>query len=184
MQLTKTPFEGLLEIKPTIFEDNRGWFFEFYNEKLFHEHGITTRFVQENQSFSRKNVIRGLHLQVPPYEQAKLVAVISGKVLDVVVDLRADSKTFGQVYSSILDDQRHNMLFVPEGFAHGFAALEDTVFFYKCSSHYHPRYETGIAWNDPSLAIDWPIDEPVISEKDSQLPFYEDFLRNSVISPR
>jgi dTDP-4-dehydrorhamnose 3,5-epimerase len=182
MQLKTTEIEGLIEIFPTAYQDSRGWFFEFYKEEAFHKAGITTRFVQENQSFSKKGVIRGLHLQLPPFEQAKLVAVISGKVLDVVVDLRKGSKTFGQVYKCLLEGDRHNMLMVPEGFAHGFVALEDSVFFYKCSNFYNKESETGILWSDPELNIDWSIDSPIISEKDLILPTLADLLRKSVIS--
>lgn len=182
MQVKTTGIEGLLEITPVTFHDDRGWFFEFYREDTFQQHGITTRFVQENQSFSRKDVVRGLHFQVSPFEQAKLVAVISGKVKDVVVDLRPGSKTFGQVYYCILDSDKRNMLMVPEGFAHGFAALEDSVFFYKCSNLYNKVSEKGIAWNDPQLAIDWSVENPIISEKDRQLPTLDELLRKSVIS--
>lgn len=182
MQVINTPMDGLLEIIPAIYHDERGWFFEFYKESEFQKLGITTRFVQENQSFTRKGIIRGLHFQNAPHAQAKLVAVIQGKVLDVVVDLRRTSKTFGQVYTCILESSRHNMLFVPEGFAHGFSALEDSVFFYKCSDLYHPELESGIVWNDSSLAIDWKIENPMVSLKDKRLPTLEEFLRKSVIS--
>jgi dTDP-4-dehydrorhamnose 3,5-epimerase len=182
MQIKTTGIEGLVEIQPNIYGDDRGWFFEFYKEEAFHKLGITTRFVQENQSFSKKGVIRGLHLQLPPFEQAKLVSVISGKVLDVVVDVRKNSKTFGQVYYCVLEGSRHNMLMVPEGFAHGFAALEDSIFFYKCSNFYNKDSETGIIWNDSQLKIDWTVDNPIISEKDCVLPSLEDLLRKSVIS--
>jgi dTDP-4-dehydrorhamnose 3,5-epimerase len=182
MQIKTTGIEGLVEIQPDVYHDDRGWFYEFYKEVAFQKHGITTRFVQENQSFSKKGVIRGLHLQLPPYEQAKLVSVISGKVMDVVVDVRKNSKTFGQVYYCLLESSRHNMLLVPEGFAHGFAALEDSVFFYKCSNFYNKESETGIVWNDPELKIDWPVTNAILSEKDCQLPTLNDLLRKSVIS--
>ncbi|HEX5167538.1 MAG TPA: dTDP-4-dehydrorhamnose 3,5-epimerase [Cyclobacteriaceae bacterium] len=184
MQVIKTPLDGLLEIIPTVYFDDRGWFFEFYKESEFLKHGITTKFVQENQSFTKKGIVRGLHYQSPPHAQAKLVSIGSGKVLDVVVDMRRDSKTFRQVYTCILDGSRHNMMLVPEGFAHGFAALEDSIFIYKCSDEYHPDLEKGIVWNDPSLAIDWQIKDPIVSAKDKVLPTMEEFLRKSVISPQ
>jgi dTDP-4-dehydrorhamnose 3,5-epimerase len=182
MQIKTTGIDGLVEITPTVFHDDRGWFYEFYKEETFRKNGITTRFVQENQSYSKKGVIRGLHLQLPPYQQAKLVTVISGKVMDVVVDIRKGSKTFGQVYYCLLEAGKHNMLMVPEGFAHGFAALEDSIFFYKCSDFYNRESETGIVWNDPQLKIDWPVANPIISEKDGILPTMDELLRKSVIS--
>ena len=182
MQVNKTPFEGLLEIIPSIFHDERGWFFEFYSEREFQKHGITTKFVQENQSYTKKGIIRGLHFQRAPHAQAKLVTVMEGKVLDVVVDLRKDSRTFGQSYTYVLDSKLRNMLLVPAGFAHGFAALEDSLFFYKCSDLYFPELEGGIIWNDPALAIDWQIEKPLLSPKDLRFPTLEEFLRKSVIS--
>lgn len=181
MEVRPTGFEGLLEIIPTIYEDDRGWFYEVYKEETFHTHKIYHRFVQENQSFSRKGVIRGLHMQLAPYAQAKLASVITGKVLDVVVDLRQGSPTFGQVYKYVLDSRARNMLMVPEGFAHGFAALEDSIFSYKCSSPYNPKAETGVIWNDPDLSIDWQVIDPVLSPKDRLLPSLADLLRKSVI---
>src|SRR5690606_41123433 len=126
--------------------------------------------------------VRGLHFQRPPYAQAKLATVISGSVLDVVVDLRTGSPTFGQVYECQLDAKRKNMLLVPEGFAHGFAALEDSIFFYKCSNVFDKPSESGILWNDPKLDIKWPVENPIVSEKDQLLPTFEELLRNSVIS--
>ncbi len=182
MQIIQTGFDGLLEIIPTIYNDDRGWFYEFYKQDTFHKHTINYTFVQENQSFSKKGVIRGLHLQTEPFAQAKLVTVISGRVLDVVVDIRPNSKTFLKVYYCLLEGEKHNMLMVPEGFAHGFAALEDSVFFYKCSNQYNKEAEKGIVWNDPSLAINWQVENPIISDKDQQLPTVDEFLRKSVIS--
>ncbi len=179
MIVKETGFEGLLEIFPTIFEDNRGWFYESYNPKTFQQHGINTKFVQENQSFSKKGVVRGLHLQKAPYQQAKLVTVIKGDILDIVVDLRPTSKTFKQVYYCELDSVKRNYLLVPEGFAHGFAALEDTIFSYKCSNFYNKESEAGIIWNDPDLKIDWRTSNPIISEKDLQLQTLEQFLNKS-----
>ena len=183
MEIKATGFEGLIEIIPTVFTDNRGWFFEFYKEEAFRAMDINYKFVQENESFSKKGVIRGLHMQLPPYAQAKLVTVISGKVLDVVVDLRSGSKTFKKVYYCMLDGESRKLLMVPEGFAHGFAALEDSLFFYKCSSAYNRSAETGVLWNDPELNIDWQVENPILSEKDLQLPTLSDLLRKSVILP-
>ncbi|HET7178429.1 MAG TPA: dTDP-4-dehydrorhamnose 3,5-epimerase [Chryseosolibacter sp.] len=182
MQIKQTGFEGLVELIPSIFYDERGWFLELYKDQPLKEAGIDMAFPQENLSFSKKGVIRGLHFQRPPYAQAKLAAVISGSVLDVVADLRKGSKTFGQTYVCKLDSQRKNMLLVPEGFAHGFAALEDSIFFYKCSNVFHKPSESGVVWNDRSLNIQWPVAEPIVSEKDRVLPTFEELLGNSVIS--
>lgn len=183
MQVKETGIEGLVEIIPSIFKDDRGWFYEFFSEKAFERAGIPVNFVQENTSFSKKGVIRGLHFQNPPHAQGKLVTVHSGKALDVVVDLRKGSKTFGKVYYCTLDSERRNMLMVPEGFAHGFAALEDTLFYYKCTSFYNKPSESGILWNDPQLNIQWNIEQPIISDKDKLLPTLDELLRKSVISP-
>jgi dTDP-4-dehydrorhamnose 3,5-epimerase len=182
MQIKQTGFDGLVELTPTIFNDDRGWFYEFYKESTLQEFGIHRRFPQENLSFSKKGVIRGLHFQLPPFDQAKLATVISGSVLDVVVDLRKGSKTFGEVYLCKLDSLRRNMLLIPEGFAHGFAALEETVFFYKCSNFFNKTSESGILWNDPQLNIQWPVKDPIVSEKDQLLPTFQELMRNSVIS--
>jgi dTDP-4-dehydrorhamnose 3,5-epimerase len=182
MQIKTTSFEGLVEILPEIFEDERGWFYEFYKEETFKKHQINYTFVQENQSFSKKGVIRGLHFQRPPYAQAKLVTVLSGKVLDVVVDIRPSSPTFKQVYYCLLESSKHNMLMIPEGFAHGFAALEDSIFFYKCSNVYNKQSESGIRWNDADLKINWGVTNPIVSAKDSELPALAKLLESSVIS--
>ncbi len=181
MQIINTSMEGLVEINPQIFRDDRGWFHEFYKESLFEEKGITYKFPQENISFSKKGVIRGLHFQLKPWAQAKLVSVLTGRVLDVVVDLRKNSPTFGQSYSLILDAEKHNMLMVPEGFAHGFAALEDSLFIYKSSNLYNRESECGILWNDPQLNIQWPIADPILSDKDRILPTLQELLGKSVI---
>ncbi|HEY9045793.1 MAG TPA: dTDP-4-dehydrorhamnose 3,5-epimerase [Ohtaekwangia sp.] len=182
MEVKQTGIEGLVEIFPAVYNDSRGWFYEFYREDTFNKSGIHYKFSQENRSFSKKGVIRGLHMQLPPYAQAKLVTVLQGRVLDVVVDLRPGSATFAQVYYCLLEAEKCNMLMVPEGFAHGFAALEDSVFFYKCSNIYHRESENGIRWNDPQLNINWQVQNPIISDKDQQLPTLEELLRNSVIS--
>jgi dTDP-4-dehydrorhamnose 3,5-epimerase len=175
MEVKSTGLEGLVQIIPSIFEDERGWFYEAYKEETFNAHKINYRFVQENQSFSRKGVIRGLHMQLAPHAQAKLASV--------VVDLRQGSKTFGKVYQYVLDSRTRNMLMVPEGFAHGFAALEDSIFSYKCSSPYNQASEAGVIWNDPDLNIDWQVTNPILSPKDLQLPTLADLLRKSVILP-
>lgn len=182
MQVISSAIDGLLEIIPKTFPDKRGWFFELYKQHEFAELGITTGFIQDNISFSHKGVLRGLHMQLPPYEQAKLVSVLSGRVLDVVVDLRRNSPTFGQVAQFEIDGERHHMLYVPEGFAHGFVALEDSVFLYKISRPYQPSSECGIVWNDPDLNIQWPINDPTISDKDRSLPTLSELLGKSVIS--
>jgi dTDP-4-dehydrorhamnose 3,5-epimerase len=183
MEVRETGIDGLVEIFPSLYHDDRGWFYEFYKQDLFHQHGIHTAFVQENQSFSKKGVIRGLHAQIAPYEQAKLVSVLQGRVLDVVVDIRPSSATFRKVYQCVLDAEKHNMLMIPEGFAHGFAALEDAIFFYKCSQPYHKDSEIGIRWNDPSLNIDWGVQNPILSDKDIALPTLDELLIKSVFSP-
>lgn len=175
MKVTATPIEGLFEIYPVIFKDERGYFFESFRKEALLSQGIDKDWVQENQSFSKAGTIRGLHFQNEPYAQAKLVKVISGKVLDVVVDLRKGSKTYGKVFGKVLDDQSHNMLYVPEGFAHGFSVLEDAVFSYKCSNYYNKSSEGGVIWNDPVLNIDWQVDSPIISAKDQILPTFEEF---------
>lgn len=182
MQVKTTGFDGLIEIFPNVFEDERGWFYEFYKEETFKKHRIDYSFVQENQSYSKKGVVRGLHFQRPPYAQAKLVTVLTGKVLDVVVDLRPSSSTFKQAYYCLLDSSKRNMLMVPEGFAHGFAALEDSIFFYKCSNVYNKQSESGIRWNDPDLKINWRVENPIVSAKDSELPRFAELLESSVIS--
>src|SRR4051812_6347511 len=182
MQIKETGIRGLVEIIPSIFHDDRGWFFESYKEEILKKHGIPTYFPQENMSFSKKGVIRGLHFQRTPYQQGKLVSVTRGKVLDVAIDLRRDSPTFKHIYYCELDAEKHNMLMIPEGFAHGFATLEDsTCFQYKCTNVYSKAHEAGIVWNDPDLKIEWPIGNPSVSEKDRQLPRFSELLINSVI---
>ena len=176
MEFIQTGFDGLIELIPGIFRDARGYFLETFHKNRLAENGIDLEIMQINQSYSQKGVIRGLHLQVAPHSQAKLVRVLSGKVLDVVLDIRTDSETFGKHYKCTLDSERRNMLYVPEGFAHGFAALEDSLFQYDCSTNYQPAAEMGILWNDPELAIDWQIKDPIISEKDLSLPRFKDFL--------
>lgn len=168
MQIIYTPIEGLVILEPRIFHDTRGYFYESYNQQKMSELGIDTIFVQDNQSYSQKGVIRGLHFQKPPFAQAKLVRVIKGKVLDVAVDIRKGSPTYGQHYSVLLTGDNHRQFFIPEGFAHGFVALEDnSIFTYKCSQFYHKEAEMSIRYNDPILNIDWGLDEtPIMTEKD------------------
>ncbi|MCH7407976.1 dTDP-4-dehydrorhamnose 3,5-epimerase [Belliella sp. DSM 111904] len=175
MKITETPIEGLLELKPTVFEDSRGYFFESFRMDKLADAGVDKIWVQENQSFSNKGTVRGLHYQTGAHAQAKLVRVIQGKVLDVAVDLRKGSSTYGKSYSVILDSKLHNMFYIPEGFAHGFSVLEDAVFSYKCSAYYHKESEGGILWSDPGLKLDWKIDAPIISEKDENWPTFDEF---------
>jgi dTDP-4-dehydrorhamnose 3,5-epimerase len=177
MEVKETFIKDLVEIYPRIFNDERGFFLETYNRFAFENNGITTIFIQDNQSYSRKGVLRGLHFQKEPFAQAKLVSVISGKVLDVAVDLRKNSPTFGKHFKVILEAEKRNMLFIPEGFAHGFVALEESVFSYKCSNVYHRESESGILWNDSTLMIDWGYSNPLISEKDTLLPTMETLFK-------
>jgi dTDP-4-dehydrorhamnose 3,5-epimerase len=168
MQIIHTPIEGLVILEPRIFHDTRGYFYESYNQQKLKELGIDTIFVQDNQSYSQKGVIRGLHFQKPPFAQAKLVRVIKGKVLDVAVDIRKSSPTYGQHFSIILTGENHRQFLIPEGFAHGFVALEDdSIFTYKCSQFYHKEAEMSIRYNDPTLNINWGLDNaPIMTEKD------------------
>lgn len=181
MTIKETGFQGLVEIFPNVFEDDRGFFFEAYNREVFKKHNLNYDFVQDNQSFSIKGVVRGLHMQLAPYAQAKYVKVITGKVLDVVVDMRPGSKTYGKVYYCTLDSKLNNSLLIPEGFAHGFAALEDSIFSYKCSNVYNKASETGILWNDTTLNINWGVENAIVSEKDLQLPTFEEFVKQHEI---
>lgn len=174
-ELRTTPIAGLLEIFPRIFPDSRGYFFESFRQDWFENQGIKENWIQDNQSFSQKGTVRGLHFQHAPFAQAKLVRVISGKVLDVVVDLRRDSPTFGKHFSTVLDTEKNNLLYVPAGFGHGFSVLEDAVFVYKCSNYYHKASEGGVLWNDPELGIAWGVDVPILSEKDQNWPTLEEF---------
>ena len=178
MEIIKTPIEGLLVIKPQVFVDARGYFVETYNEKRYREAGIDAQFVQDNQSCSSYGVVRGLHFQRPPYTQAKLVCCTVGRVLDIAVDLRKDSPTFGQWHSVELSAENHLQFFIPKGFAHGFSVLSETaVFAYKCDELYHPEADGGILLSDPDLAIDWQVPEElrILSEKDKKHPMLKDF---------
>lgn len=176
MEFIETPLDGLVRIKPKVFEDERGYFFEAYNKKKFEEAGLHYDFVQDNQSLSQKNILRGLHFQNPPHAQAKLVQVIKGAVLDVAVDIRKNSPTYGRNFSLELSETNKNMLLIPEGFAHGFVSLTDnTIFSYKCSALYHKASEVAIRWDDPELNIQWGIKDPVVSEKDKKAVLFKDF---------
>lgn len=177
MNILATPIEGLFEIYPQVFEDNRGYFFESFKKNELSRYGIDKEWLQENQSFSKAGTVRGLHFQNEPFAQAKLARVLKGKVLDVAVDLRKGSKTYGEVYTKVLDDIQHNMLFVPEGFAHGFSVLEDAVFSYRCTNYYNKSSEGGVIWSDPQLAIDWMVETPILSDKDRILPTLEEFTQ-------
>jgi dTDP-4-dehydrorhamnose 3,5-epimerase len=164
-------------IQPTIFEDERGYFFESYSENQFKKAGIICHFIQDNQSKSQKGVLRGLHFQNPPYAQGKLVRVISGSVLDVAVDIRQDSPTYGKHFSIELTEHNKTMLWIPPGFAHGFATLENnTIFSYKCTNLYNKESEECIFWNDQNLKIDWQLNSPILSEKDIKGTPFQEFI--------
>jgi dTDP-4-dehydrorhamnose 3,5-epimerase len=176
MEFRLTKIEGLIEIFPKLWGDTRGVFFESYKKDLFAKNGIDFEFVQDNQSFSEKGVLRGLHMQHAPHAQGKLVRVITGKVLDVVVDIRKGSPTFGQHEKFVLDAKLNNMAYVPAGFLHGFLTLEDAVFSYKCTDYYNKAYEGGVKYDDPTLNINWGIENPNVSEKDMGLIGFEEFV--------
>ena len=175
-EIKQTSLSGVLEIFPRVFPDSRGYFFESFRQDWLDKMGVQESWVQDNQSFSQKGTVRGLHFQRGAHAQAKLVRVIAGKVLDVAVDLRKGSPTFGQVYSTILETEKNNLLYIPAGFGHGFSVLEDAVFVYKCSNYYHKDSEGGVLWSDPALGIDWQVAEPIVSEKDQILPTLEEFV--------
>jgi len=176
MQISPTNLSGVVVIQPKIFEDPRGYFFESYNKEVFLRNNIPTEFIQDNESLSQKGVLRGLHFQNPPYAQSKLVRVIQGSVLDVAVDLRKKSPTYGKYFSIVLSASNKTMLYIPEGFAHGFLVLEEkTIFSYKCSRTYNKESEAGILWCDADLNIEWGIQEPLLSEKDRNAQKFKDF---------
>ena len=180
MQVIKKSLEGLVEIIPTVYKDERGSFFETYNKQEFEAHGLPTHFVQDNQSFSKKGVVRGLHFQREPYAQGKLVRVIMGRVLDIAVDIRPDSPTFGQYEAIELEAECGNIFYLPEGFAHGFAALEDSIFIYKCTNLYHKASEGGKIWNDPDININWQVSNPIVSQKDLQLSTFKAYFKQAL----
>ena len=176
MEVQEFHIAGLKSIQPRVFGDKRGYFFESYNEKNFISAGIRDTFVQDNQSFSIAGTLRGLHFQKPPYAQGKLVRVVTGSALDIAVDIRTSSPTYGEYVSVVLSSEKQNMFYIPAGFAHGFLALEDCIFSYKCTNLYNQESEGGILWNDSDIAIDWGnIVKPIVSDKDALLPLLKDF---------
>ena len=181
MPFYKTEIEDLLVFEPIVFEDERGYFFESYNSRLFSDNKIGIHFIQDNQARSNYGVIRGLHYQLDPYAQTKLIRVVTGSILDVAVDIRLSSPTYGHVYTILLSAENKKQLLVPKGFAHGYSVLSDSAeVFYKCDSYYNKENEGGIAWNDPALAIDWqiPADAVNISEKDQHYPTLKECKNN------
>ncbi|HEY0175957.1 MAG TPA: dTDP-4-dehydrorhamnose 3,5-epimerase [Pedobacter sp.] len=181
MNIIQTPIADLFVIEPKVWKDNRGYFYESFSTRAFTEAGIRADFVQDNQSFSQKGTLRGLHAQKAPFAQGKLVRVIQGKVLDVAVDARKDSSTYGQHFSIELSGENHKQLWVPPGFLHGFLTLEDdTIFTYKVTSYYDKESELGVIWNDPDLNINWSEnlspEELLLSDKDLILPAFKDFV--------
>lgn len=175
MKVVITPLKDVLVIQPSVFLDERGYFFESYNKEAFFKNGIGEEFIQDNQSLSQKGVLRGLHFQNPPYAQGKLVRVIKGSVQDVAVDLRKNSETFGQSFSYVLDEKNKHLMWIPAGFAHGFLTLEDnTIFSYKCTNVYNKASEDSVLWNDPYLKIEWLNSDPLLSEKDKVAKSFKD----------
>jgi dTDP-4-dehydrorhamnose 3,5-epimerase len=181
MIFEETPLQHVWLIKPNIFKDDRGEFLETFRTHLFKENGIECEFVQDNISVSQKGVVRGLHYQLPPSSQAKLVMVPAGRVLDVAVDMRSHSPTFKQHFSAVLSGENHYMMFIPSGFAHGFSVLSDqATVYYKCNNYYHKELERGVRWNDPELNIDWKTDKPILSEKDAALPLLQEMTEKDL----
>ncbi len=177
LEISKTSIDGVLLIKPKIFGDSRGFFFESYTRRKYEQEGISVEFVQDNHSKSSRGVLRGLHYQISK-PQDKLVRVTQGEVFDVAVDIRKDSPTFGRWEGFILSGENMLQLFVPKGLAHGFCVLSETAeFLYKCSDYYYPEDEGGIIWDDPDLNIEWPIDNPLLSDKDKKYPLFKDIFR-------
>ncbi|MEI6507437.1 MAG: dTDP-4-dehydrorhamnose 3,5-epimerase [Bacteroidota bacterium] len=177
MKIEKLSIDGPLIIKPQVFHDERGYFFEPYNKKRFEENGLDVSFVQDNQSLSQKGIVRGLHFQAPPFEQGKFVRVVKGAVIDVIVDIRKGSPTYGKSEMVELSETNFVSFWIPPGFAHGFVTLENnTIFEYKCTNYYNKSSEGGLLWNDPDLAINWNVVNPIVSEKDCVLPLFKDFV--------
>ena len=173
MKVNKAPLDGVLIVEPKIFEDPRGVFYEAYSAEKYEKYGISAHFVQDNHSISEKGVLRGLHYQINP-GQAKLVRVTRGEVFDVVLDIRKESSTYGKWWSLNLSETNKLQLYIPVGFAHGFCVLSESVeFLYKCSDYYSSENERGVLWNDPDLAIDWPVKNPILSEKDKLYPHFK-----------
>lgn len=183
MQITKTEFPGLLIIEPKIFSDHRGYFFESYNRSVLYENGVTMEFVQDNQASSSYGTIRGLHYQLYPHAQSKLIRVLQGKIIDAVVDLRKNSPTYGKAYTIELSSENKKQFLVPKGFAHGYSVLSETAeVLYKCDYFYRKESEAGIMWNDTSLGIDWgiPSDKVIVSEKDQHHPDFAHCQNNFI----
>lgn len=177
MKIENTQIKDLVIIHPNVYDDERGYFFEAYNQEKFNQAGINYQFIQDNQSFSKRGVIRGLHLQINPFAQAKLVRVLEGEILDVAVDLRKKSPTYGQHFSVVLSAENKKQLMVPHGFAHGFSVLSETAsVLYKVDQVYHKESERGIIYDDPTLAIDWQVrsEEVIVSDKDLILPSFNE----------
>ncbi|MDD4829079.1 MAG: dTDP-4-dehydrorhamnose 3,5-epimerase [Bacteroidales bacterium] len=176
MKIIKTPIPDLLVVEPSVFNDQRGYFFEVYNQERYFNNNMQMQFVQDNESKSGKNVLRGLHFQKPPFAQGKLVRVIQGKVLDVAVDIRKGSPTYGSYHAVELDAISKRMFYIPEGFAHGFLTMEeDTIFAYKCTNYYNKESEGSLLWSDETIGIKWNIENPILSEKDKISPLFKDF---------
>lgn len=170
MKVTETGLDGVLLVEPDVFGDARGFFLEVWNARRYREHGIDADFVQDNMSFSRRGVLRGLHFQNPS-PQAKLVSAVEGEIFDVAVDLRLGSPTFGQWTAAVLSSENKRQLFVPEGFAHGFQVLSDVALVtYKCTSYYDAQADGGVRWDDPQIGVEWPLPDPILSAKDAQAP--------------
>ncbi len=177
MEIIKTPIQDLLILQPKVFEDARGYFYESYNKQTFIDNNIDVDFVQDNQSLSQTGVLRGLHFQNPPYAQGKLVRVIKGAVLDVAVDIRKESPTYGKHYAIELNENNKTIFWIPPGFAHGFLTLaNNTVFSYKCTNYYNKASEGSLLWNDPDLNINWSINTPSLSEKDKDAGSFKSFI--------
>ncbi len=171
MNIEETFLSNVKIIKPKVFGDQRGHFLEAYRQDLFKKHGIDLEFVQDNISTSKKDTVRGLHYQLPPASQAKLIMVVHGKILDVAVDLRENSPTFGESFTTELSSENRHMLLVPTGFAHGFSVLSDeATIYYKCNDYYNKELERGVRWDDPKLNIDWKVSDPILSDKDKGQP--------------
>lgn len=176
MDVSKTNIEGLLVIQPKVFGDERGYFFESFRDDLLNNHGVSSKFVQDNQSKSNKGILRGLHFQKAPHAQGKLVRVVKGSVLDIALDIRTNSPTYGHHFSIELNEVNKTIFYIPPGFAHGFLTLEDnTLFSYKCTNYYNLESEDSVLWNSELLNIDWGIENPILSEKDNTAPNFKDF---------
>jgi dTDP-4-dehydrorhamnose 3,5-epimerase len=181
MEIERTSIPGVLLVKPEIFKDTRGFFIESFHVRRYAEAGIDLPFVQDNRSRSRKGTLRGLHYQ-NPYPQGKLVYVTRGAVFDVIVDVRVGSPTFGKWYGAVLDDETHHQIYAPPGCAHGFCVLSDYADFeYKCTDYYHPEGDRSIRWNDADIGISWPIDKPVLSDRDACAPLLRDVERKQLL---